>query len=246
MTASPALAGSGVTGASSSRPGPGPRPESAVPLTDELPSVRCRTVCRNRPPGGTCGGFSKGEESMKRQVMSALRRPVLAVATMRRKFSMAAALAAALTAGLAAVAALSGPAARADQVYHSQHMALRPVGGTEPLRSGFVENIHTNGPTIYAHEIYVLNGAAPATTYQVTLNIFVGDPACAGSAGVVIPTAPITTNGAGNGRADAVFTPSDADGLRHATHGVIWTVSVGSVGSAVVKYTTGCQAITLD
>jgi hypothetical protein len=242
VTASPALAGSGVTGASSSRPGPAPRPESAVPLTDELPSVRCRTVCRNRPPGGTCGGFSKGEESMKRQVMSALRRPVLAVATMRRTFSMAAALAAALTAGLAAVAALSGPAARADQVYHSQHIALQPVGGTEPLRSGFVENIHTNGPTIYAHEIYVLNGAAPATTYQVTLNIFVGDPACAGSAGVVIPTAPITTNAAGNGRADAAFTPSDADGLRHATHGVIWTVS----DSSGVRYTTGCQAITLD
>ena len=66
-------------------------------------------------------------------------------------------------------------------------MELQPVGGAEPLRSGFVENIHTNEPTIYAHEIYVLHGAAPAS-YQVTLNIFVGDPACAGSAGVVIPT----------------------------------------------------------
>jgi hypothetical protein len=160
---------------------------------------------------------------------------------MGKKFSMAAALVAALTAGLATVAAVSGPAARADQVYHSQHIALQPVGDTKPLRSGFVENIHTNGPTIYAHEIYVLNGAPPAT-YQVTLNIFVGDPACAGSAGVVIPTAPITTNAAGNGRADAAFTPSDADGLRHATHGVIWTVS----DSSGVKYTTGCQAITLD
>ena len=180
---------------------------------------------------------------MKRQVMSALRRPVLAVATMGKKFSMAAAL----TAGLAAVAAVSGPAARADQVYHSQHIALKPVG-TEPLKSGFVENIHVNGPTIYAHEIYVLNGAAAATTYQVTLNVFVDDPGCAGSAGVVLPTAPITTNAAGNGRADTVFTPSDADGLRHATHGVIWTVSVDPVGPVppVVKYTTACQAITLD
>lgn len=185
---------------------------------------------------------------MKRQVMSALRRAVLAVATMGKKFPMAAALVAALTAGLAAVAAVSGPAARADQVYHSQHIALQPVGDTKPLRSGFVENIHVNGPTIYAHEIYVLNGAAPTTTYQVTLNIFVGDPACAGSAGVVIPTKSITTNAAGNGRADAVFTPSDADGLRHATHGVIWTVSVDPIGPVgpVVKYTTGCQAITLD
>jgi hypothetical protein len=160
---------------------------------------------------------------------------------MRSKFSMAAALVAALTAGLAATAALSGPAAHADQVYHSQHIALHPVGA-EPLRSGFVENIHANGPTIYAHEIYVLNGAGPATTYQVTLNIFVGDPACTGSAGVVLPTAAITTNAAGNGRADAVFTPSDAAALRHATHGVIWTVSDGSV----LKYSTECQAVTLD
>jgi hypothetical protein len=164
---------------------------------------------------------------------------------MHSKFPIAAALVAALTVGLAAMTALSSPAARADQVYHSQHIALQPVGDTKPLRSGFVENIHVNGPTIYAHEIYVLNGAAPTTTYQVTLNIFVGDPACAGSAGVVIPTKSITTNAAGNGRADAVFTRSDADGLRHATHGVIWTVSVGSV-RPVVKYTTGCQAITLD
>ena len=160
---------------------------------------------------------------------------------MRSKFSMAAALGAALTAGLAAVAALSGPAARADQVYHSQHIALQAVGH-EPLRSGFVENIHANGPTIFAHEIYVLNGAGPATTYQVTLNIFVGDPACAGSAGAVITTASIITNAAGNGRADAVFAPSDAAALRHATHGVIWTLSDGSV----VKYRTGCQAVTLD
>lgn len=179
---------------------------------------------------------------MKRQVMSARRRPVLAVATTGKKVSMAAALVAALTAGLAAAAAVSGPAARADQVYHSQHIALQPVSDAEPLRSGFVENIHVNGPTIYAHEIYVLNGAVATTTYQVTLNVFVGDPDCAGSDVVVIPTKSLTTNAAGNGRADTVFTPSDADGLRHATHGVIWTVSIGPV----VKYTTGCQAITLD
>jgi len=160
---------------------------------------------------------------------------------MRSKFSMSAALTTALTAGLAATTALSGPAAHADQVYHSQHIALQAVGD-EPLRSGFVENIHANGPNIFAHEVYVLNGAEPATTYQVTLNIFVGDPTCAGSAGVVISTAAITTNTAGNGRADAVFTPSDAAALRHATHGVVWTVSYGSV----VEYSTGCQAVTLD
>jgi hypothetical protein len=157
---------------------------------------------------------------------------------MRSKFSISAAL----VAGLAAVAALSGPAARADQVYHSQHIALQPVGH-ETLRSGFVENIHVNGPTTFAHEIYVLNGAESATTYQVTLNIFALDPTCAGSPGLVIPTAAITTNTAGNGRGDAVFRPSDVHAtLRHATHGVIWTVS----DSSGVEFSTGCQVVTLD
>ena len=31
-------------------------------------------------------------------------------------------------------------------------------------------NIKAKGPTIYAHEIYVLNGAAPGETYTVTNN----------------------------------------------------------------------------
>ena len=161
---------------------------------------------------------------------------------MRSKLSIAAALVAALTFGLVAVTALPGPAARADQVYHSQHIALHAVGN-EPLRSGFVENIHANGPTIFAHEIYVLNGAEPGTTYQITLNIFVGDPACAGSAGLVVPTAAITTNAAGNGRGDAVFRPSDVPPeLRNATHGIVWTVS----DSSGIEFSSGCQVVTLD
>ena len=86
----------------------------------------------------------------------------------------AAVVAASMTLGLAAAAALPGPVARADQVFHTAHFPLHPVG-SEPLRSGFVENAHANGPTIIAHEQYVLNGAKPATVYQVTLNIFVRD-----------------------------------------------------------------------
>ena len=159
---------------------------------------------------------------------------------MRRTFSIAVALAAALT--VVALATLPGPAARADQVYHSHHIALHPVGH-EPLRSGFVENIHANGPNIFAHEIYVLNGAQPATTYQVTLSIFAVNPACQGSPDLVLPTAAITTNPAGNGTGDAVFRPSDVPAnLRHATHGVIWTVS----DSSGTEYSTGCQVVTLD
>jgi hypothetical protein len=57
--------------------------------------------------------------------------------------------------------------AAADAVYHTQHMALEPVGNA-PLRSGFVQNIKANGATIYAHEVYVLIGAAPRTAWPTS------------------------------------------------------------------------------
>src|SRR4029453_3553390 len=44
-----------------------------------------------------------------------------------------------------------------DSNYPPAHIALAPVGSA-PLTSGFVENIHANGPNVYAHEIYQLNG----------------------------------------------------------------------------------------
>ncbi|SRR5712691_2453783 len=161
---------------------------------------------------------------------------------MRTRFALSAAVVASMTLGLAAAAALPGPVARAGQVFHTAHFPLHPVG-SEPLRSGFVENAHANGPTIVAHEQYVLNGAQPATTCQVTLNIFVRDTTCAGSAGVVFPTAAITTNTAGNGSGDAFFLPSGVPSvLRNATHGFIYTVS----DSSGVEYSSGCVVVTLD
>ena len=82
-----------------------------------------------------------------------------------------------LAAAFAATAvAVAAPLAAADAVYHSQHIALNPTGGAS-LRSGFVENIHADGPQVYAHELYVLNGAEPDTTYQVTLLLYPFDPA---------------------------------------------------------------------
>ena len=57
---------------------------------------------------------------------------------MRTRLAISAAAAASLTLGLAAAAALPGPAARADQVFHTAHFPLHPVG-SEPLRSGFVD-----------------------------------------------------------------------------------------------------------
>jgi hypothetical protein len=131
--------------------------------------------------------------------------------------------------------------ALADAGYHSSHIELLPTGAT-PLRSGFVENIHVNGPEIFAREVYVLNGAQPKTTYQVTLDVFVLDPSCTGEP-LVVPTAAITTNAAGNGQGSAVFHPADVPAvLRDATHGIIWTVSDASG----VVFSSGCEVITID
>ena len=130
--------------------------------------------------------------------------------------------------------------ARADGSYHSGHYALAPLAGA-PLRSGFVENIHPNGPNVYAHEQYVLNGAQSSTTYQVVINLFPGDTSCS-TTPLVFPTATFTTNVAGNGAAYHVFTPTDADGLRGMTVGARWFLEVD--GSPV--YASGCETIQLD
>src|SRR5262245_52356703 len=117
----------------------------------------------------------------------------------------------------------TAPGAAADRFYHSQHLDLHPVGAS-PLDSGFVENIHANGPNVYGHEIYVLNGAAPNTTYQVTLLLYLFDPSCS-TVPAAVPTAQLTTNGVGNGQADFVFRPSDVPTvIRNATHGIRWTI----------------------
>ena len=134
----------------------------------------------------------------------------------------------------------SAVSARADGVYHSQHISLSPIGAA-PLRSGFVENIHADGPNVYAHEQYVVNGAKPDTSYQVVLMIFPLDTTCT-STPITIPTAVINTNGAGNGSADHVFTPADADGLRGLTVGGMWFLMNGNT----VEYTTSCAAVHLD
>jgi len=149
---------------------------------------------------------------------------------------------------LAAVAALAAPAlllwaslAHADQVYHSHHYDLTPINGA-PLQSGFVENIHPNGPNVYAHENYVLNGATPDTSYQVVLSIWTSNLTCSGSPDLQIPTAVLGTNVSGNGKAEHVFTPADADGLHGHTVSLMWQVLAGGAPA----YETGCEVVTLD
>jgi hypothetical protein len=140
----------------------------------------------------------------------------------------------------AAVAALVlPPAAAADSVYHSEHLTLTPVAGA-PLRSGFVENIKAEGPVVYAHEIFVLNGARAGTTYTVTRNFFLGET-CSGT---VFPSdvATLHTNVSGNARGDVFVRPSEVVGFE-GKHGVMWTIRQTP---GAVEYTTRCTTVTLD
>jgi hypothetical protein len=132
-------------------------------------------------------------------------------------------------------AALAGTAA-ADAVYHTERLELAGLAGAPG--GGMVVNVHPNGPNVYAHEIYTLQGAVPGT-YQVSLNIFPTSLDCTGMA-LALPTATLETNARGNGRADVKFTPADVAGLRGMTFSISWTVA----GPAT--YVTGCTVVVLD
>jgi hypothetical protein len=126
--------------------------------------------------------------------------------------------------------------ATADQVYHTERLELKGVGGAPG--GGMVVNIHPNGPNVYAHEIYTLRHAVPGT-YQVSLNLFLTSLDCTGAT-AALSTAMLTTNATGNGRADVKFTPEDAAEIRNMTFSISWTVA----GPAT--YVTACTVVTLD
>jgi hypothetical protein len=132
-------------------------------------------------------------------------------------------------------------AALADGTYHSTQIELTPVSNA-PLRTGFVENIHVNGPNVFAHENYVVNGGIPNTDFQVAISVWVGNTACTGDPSFTLETATLSTNVAGNGQAKHVFSPEDASGLHNTTDGAMWTLSAN--GAAI--YTSGCAVIALD
>jgi hypothetical protein len=138
-------------------------------------------------------------------------------------------------------AAVLAPPAAADRVYHSEHLKLTPVGGA-PLRSGFVQNIKAEGPQIYAHEIFVLNGATPRVSYTVTRDFFFRDPECDGDLVFHEEVATLETNARGNAREDVVVTPEQVAGFE-GVHGVRWTVRDAA---ETIVYRTGCTAVTLD
>ena len=141
-----------------------------------------------------------------------------------------------LIAAAAVLALALAETAAGDSAYHTERLALRGVAGAPG--DGMVVNAHANGPNVYAHEIYTLNRAVPGT-YQVVLNIYPESLSCAGTP-IVLPTAEITTNALGNGRADAKFAPEMVGELRGSILSISWTVT----GPAT--YVTRCTVVTLD
>lgn len=141
-------------------------------------------------------------------------------------------------------AAILAPAALADRVYHSEHLPLIPLGAA-PLDSGFVQNIHPNGPRVYAHEIYSLKGAAPKREYLVYLLVHLGDPGCDSVAATNFGATEVETNGVGNGTADR-FIPSVPEPIRNQTHGVRWEVRTVINTVETLVYRTDCTNVTLD
>ena len=146
--------------------------------------------------------------------------------------------------------ALLVSAVAADAVYHSDHVDFHPVDGA-PLRSGFLENIHANGPQIYAVERYVLNGASPNTSYYINAVAYFSDPTCqpASPATPFPATHVISTNGAGNGTVKVVLAPDDVPpGFAGLTIGIRSELSSGGpvAEGGTVEYVSECLAVTLD
>ena len=134
--------------------------------------------------------------------------------------------------------------ASADSVFHSTRYELHALGGA-PMSSGFVIDVHANGPTVYAQERYHLMGALPSTTYQVALRAY-ADQGCTNLI-TTIPETTMTTDANGNTHGSVTFTPEAVAPFRNpagtATYGLAWVISRQGQSPA---YTTGCQVVTLD
>ena len=141
---------------------------------------------------------------------------------------------------VALAALVFASSAAADQFFHTAHADLMPIGNA-PLRSGFVNDIHTQGVTIGAEERYVLNGALPNTTYSVALWIYPrGSGSCAGTPLRIFTTETITTNAAGNGEAGhTFFAAANPPPPNPVPTPIKWVVSL----NGVPQYETECVLV---
>jgi len=144
-----------------------------------------------------------------------------------------------IVAAVVAVALTTVSTALADQLFHTSHAAVHSVAGA-PLRSGFVNDIHTSGVVNAAHEEYHLNGAQPGTTYQVQLLIYASQ-SCGGSPFLTVQSSLLTTDGAGNGNANFTF-PAAAPNNPPLQVGIVWQF----LSNGVPVYATDCVPVTVD
>ena len=132
----------------------------------------------------------------------------------------------------------------ADAVYHTERLALEPVG--DAAGSGMVVNIHPNGPTVFATERYGLRGAEPNATYTIWLVIDASDLACDFDSLAIPMAAALETNAVGNGTtpADFYFRPEGIPAcLRNASFPIHWQATLPD---GTVTHTTDATIVTLD
>jgi hypothetical protein len=139
-------------------------------------------------------------------------------------------------ASLAAVLAFAA-SALANQTFHTLTAPLMSVNGA-PLQNGWVHDIHMNGNRNSGQERYHVAGAIPNTSLQVVIQ-FYGNATCAGTA-TPIPTAVLTTNGAGNANGQQDFAASPGPPPPPVDDSAIWQL-VGPDGA--VDYTTTCHLV---
>ena len=134
-------------------------------------------------------------------------------------------------------------ASLADQVFHSQRLALTDTGALAEhpaLRSGQVVDIHTNGPQIGALERYLLNGAKANASYDVTLRLF--DGGCDGDPAGLLTNATLETDTHGNTQGQKVFTAQDLAPFAGLVFGIQWEL----VSDGVIAYQTRCISVAID
>lgn len=130
--------------------------------------------------------------------------------------------------------------AQADQDFHTTQYALSSV--VDGSAHGWVVDIHTQGPQIYAQERYQLRHVSPGQTY--VMNLFAhSDPGCTQLVVAVPGIATMTANAAGNAHGGATFVPAAVEGLPRTTYYLRWRVTDAT---GAVVHQTACVPVSLD